>query len=106
MAGKTVVVTGANSGLGLAAATKLADAGAKVVLAVRDVSKGAAAKEQILGATQRGIVEVSELDLGDLASVKAFAKRWEGACDVLMLNVSCPRIETRPSVGPRAQDSC
>ena len=47
MEGKTVVVTGANSGLGLATATQVAQAGATVVLAVRDVAKGAAAKESI-----------------------------------------------------------
>jgi len=96
MSGKTVVVTGANSGLGLAAATQLADAGATVVLAVRDSAKGAKAKEHIRATTSGGTVEISELDLGDLASVKAFAKRWgDRPCDVLMLNAGVMAIPVR-----------
>jgi len=96
MAGKTVVVTGGNSGLGLAAATQLAQAGATVVLAVRDVAKGNAAKESIRQATQAGTIEVSALDLGDLDSIKSFAKRWgDRQCDVLMLNAGVMAIPER-----------
>ena len=96
MDGKTVIVTGANSGLGLASATQLAAAGATVVLAVRDVGKGVEAKEKIRAATQGGAVEVSELDLGDLNSVKAFAVRWgDRPCDVLMLNAGVMAIPQR-----------
>lgn len=96
MAGKTVVVTGANSGLGLASATQMASAGATVVLAVRDAAKGAEAKESIRAATPGGTLEVAELDLGDLGSVKAFAKRWgDRPCDVLMLNAGVMAIPQR-----------
>ena len=80
-AGRTVVVTGANSGLGLATARELARAGARVVLAVRDPSRGEQA-----AATLVGEVEVRRLDLADLASVRAFAAQWTGDLDVLVNN--------------------
>ena len=67
-AGRTFVVTGANSGIGLAAARELGRAGARVVLAVRDEGRGRDAAASIPGDT-----EVRKLDLADLASVRAFA---------------------------------
>src|SRR4051794_22275593 len=79
--GRTVVVTGANSGIGLAAARAFAGAGARTVLAVRDVAKGEAA-----AATIPGEREVRRLDLADLASVRAFAEAWSGDIDVLVNN--------------------
>jgi NAD(P)-dependent dehydrogenase (short-subunit alcohol dehydrogenase family) len=81
LAGRTVVVTGANSGIGKIAATELARAGARVVLAVRDVAKGDQA-----AAAMPGTTEVRSLDLADLASVRAFADAWEGGIDVLVNN--------------------
>ena len=80
-AGRTVVVTGANSGLGLVTARELARAGARVVLAVRDPARGERA-----AATMSGDVEVRRLDLADLASVRAFAAGWSGDLDVLVNN--------------------
>jgi NAD(P)-dependent dehydrogenase (short-subunit alcohol dehydrogenase family) len=79
--GRTFVVTGANSGIGFAAARGLGRAGARVVLAVRDIAKGEAAAASIEGRT-----EVRELDLADLASVHAFADAWDGDLDVLVNN--------------------
>ncbi len=80
-AGRTAVVTGATSGLGLATARALAAAGARVVLAVRDVARGEAAAAGLTGE-----VEVRRLDLADLASVHAFAGAWTGPLDVLVAN--------------------
>src|SRR4051795_8657596 len=80
-AGRTVVVTGANSGLGLVTARELARAGAKVVLAVRDESRGAKA-----AATIDGDATVARLDLADLDSVRAFAEGWTGDLDLLINN--------------------
>jgi NAD(P)-dependent dehydrogenase (short-subunit alcohol dehydrogenase family) len=80
-AGRTVIITGANSGIGLAAARALAVKGAHVVLAARDPQAGRRAAQQIQGST-----EVRELDLADLASVRAFADGWEGPVDVLINN--------------------
>src|SRR3954463_6352799 len=79
--GRTVVVTGANSGLGLATARALAAARARVVLAVRDPARGEQA-----AAGLRGQVEVRRLDLADLASVREFAAGWDDDLGVLVNN--------------------
>src|SRR3954471_12158816 len=81
LSGRTVVVTGASSGLGAITARELARAGAHVVLAVRDVTKG----ERVAGGFP-GSWEVRELDLASLASVRAFADGWSGDLDVLINN--------------------
>ncbi len=78
--GRTVIVTGANSGLGLVTARELARVGAKTILAVRNTAKGDEA-----AATITGDVEVRKLDLQDLASVRAFADGVDGV-DVLINN--------------------
>jgi NAD(P)-dependent dehydrogenase (short-subunit alcohol dehydrogenase family) len=67
-AGRTVIVTGANSGLGLITARELARAGAHLVLAVRSTAKGDDAAKGM-----SGTVEVRKLDLQDLSSVREFA---------------------------------
>ena len=71
--GRLAVVTGANSGTGREAAERLAAAGARVVLAVRTVAKGDAARDEILAARPTAQVEVRRVDLADLASVREFA---------------------------------
>jgi NAD(P)-dependent dehydrogenase (short-subunit alcohol dehydrogenase family) len=73
--GKLAVVTGANSGTGKEAARRLAEAGAHVVLAVRTVAKGEAARAEILDRHPGAQVEVRRIDLADLASVTEFADR-------------------------------
>jgi NADP-dependent 3-hydroxy acid dehydrogenase YdfG len=78
--GRTVVITGANSGIGLATARALAAHGAHVVLAVRDTRKGEQAASGI-----RGNTEVRHLDLADLDSVRAFAEA-QPRLDVLINN--------------------
>jgi NAD(P)-dependent dehydrogenase (short-subunit alcohol dehydrogenase family) len=79
--GRTAIVTGANSGIGRAAAEALAGAGARVVLAVRNTAKGEAAAAQMPGTT-----EVRELDLASLESIRAFASGWDGGLDLLINN--------------------
>jgi NAD(P)-dependent dehydrogenase (short-subunit alcohol dehydrogenase family) len=94
-AGRTVVVTGGNSGLGLATARALAAAGARVVLAVRDPDRGAAA-----AAGLPGEVAVRRLDLADLASVRSFAREWTGDLDVLVANAGIMAVpEARTADG-------
>ena len=84
--GKVGVVTGASSGLGLATALELARAGATVVLACRDASRGASAEAQIRQEVPRADLEVRVLDLADLASVRAFAAAWQQPLDLLVNN--------------------
>ena len=79
--GATAIVTGANSGIGRITARELAAAGARVILAVRSTAKGDEA-----AATMTGDVEVRELDLASLASVRAFADAWSGDIDLLINN--------------------
>ncbi|MEU3777529.1 SDR family oxidoreductase [Streptomyces sp. NPDC032472] len=71
--GKLAVVTGANSGTGKEAARRLAEAGARVVLAVRTPAKGEQARAEILARHPQAQLEVRRVDLADLASVAAFA---------------------------------
>ena len=78
--GRTIVVTGASSGIGLAAARILVAFGAHVVMAVRNPDKGAAVAREM-----RGDVEVRRLDVADLGSVRAFAEGIDEV-DVLVNN--------------------
>ncbi len=79
--GRIAVVTGANSGIGLITARELARAGARVVMACRNLEKGHAAASSV-----RGEVEVRQLDLADLGSVRDFAQGVEEPLDVLINN--------------------
>src|SRR3954470_17425279 len=72
--GRRIVVTGANSGTGREAAERLAAAGAEVVLAVRSIEKGEKARAEIVARHPAATVEVRQLDLADLSSVRAFAR--------------------------------
>ncbi len=88
--GRTIVVTGANSGIGAVAARELARAGAHVVLAVRDTDKG-----RVAAAGMPGSTEVRALDLADLASVRAFAEGLDGPLDVLINNAGVMALPER-----------
>jgi NAD(P)-dependent dehydrogenase (short-subunit alcohol dehydrogenase family) len=79
-AGRTAIVTGANSGLGAVAARELARVGAKVILAVRNPGRGEAAAREMTGD-----IEVRQLDLQSLASVRQFADGVDSV-DVLVNN--------------------
>jgi NAD(P)-dependent dehydrogenase (short-subunit alcohol dehydrogenase family) len=81
LTGRTAVVTGANSGIGLTAADALTRAGAHVVFAVRDLDRGRTAAATLTGST-----EVRRLDLADLSSVREFADAWQGRPLDLLIN--------------------
>jgi len=87
MTGRTVVVTGASSGLGFVTARELAAAGARVVLAVRDEARGRSA-----AAAMPGTTHVRPLDLGSLTSVRAFAAAWSGPLDILINNAGIMQV--------------
>jgi NAD(P)-dependent dehydrogenase (short-subunit alcohol dehydrogenase family) len=81
LTGRTAVVTGASSGIGVPTAEALGRAGAHVVLAVRDLDKGRRVAAAIPGSS-----EVRRLDLAELASVREFAAAWDGGLDLLINN--------------------
>ncbi|WP_030522821.1 oxidoreductase [Nocardia rhamnosiphila] len=87
--GRTVIITGANSGLGAVAARALAGAGAQVILACRNVGKGQAVADEIGERAQ-----VRKLDLADLSSVREFAAGVESA-DVLINNAGVMAVPLR-----------
>ncbi len=94
--GKLAVVTGSNSGTGKEAARRLAGAGASVVLAVRSLEKGEAARAEIATEYPDATLDVRHLDLADLSSVKEFAEALvadETHLDILINNagVMAPR---------------
>jgi NAD(P)-dependent dehydrogenase (short-subunit alcohol dehydrogenase family) len=77
MHGKICIVTGSNTGIGKETARGLAQRGATVILACRDVAKAGAARDDIAATTGRTDVEVEALDLGSVASIRAFAARFK-----------------------------
>ena len=95
-AGRTAVVTGANSGLGLVAARALAGAGADVVLACRNTEKGEAAVASIRTAVPAATVAVEPLDLSSLASVREFAERFGADRDGLDLLINNAGVMAPP----------
>jgi NAD(P)-dependent dehydrogenase (short-subunit alcohol dehydrogenase family) len=98
LTGKLAVVTGANSGIGLGAATRLAGAGAQVVLAVRNPAKGETALAEIRAAHAQAPVSVEVLDLSTLDSVAAFADRLlrrDRPIDILINNAGVMMPPTR-----------
>ncbi|GAA3605061.1 SDR family NAD(P)-dependent oxidoreductase [Nonomuraea rosea] len=97
LTGKTAIVTGANTGIGLPTALELARHGAHVVVAARNPGKGAAAVAEIQRAVPGAEVEYGRLDLSDLASVRTFAA-GVGKVDLLVNNAGIgmiPRQETK-----------
>jgi NAD(P)-dependent dehydrogenase (short-subunit alcohol dehydrogenase family) len=98
MAGEVVLVTGANSGIGKATALELAARGATTILACRDSSKAAQARNEISEATGNEAVTTVPLDLRDLRSVEQCAKEVQqrfGQVDVLINNAGGTWSERR-----------
>uniref|UniRef100_A0A8C3ATV8 Si:dkey-23o4.6 n=2 Tax=Cyclopterus lumpus TaxID=8103 RepID=A0A8C3ATV8_CYCLU len=95
--GKTVLITGANTGIGKETSRDLARRGARVVMACRDLSRAEQAAEEIRLSTGNGNVVIRHLDLGSVYSVRQFAKDFtdgEDRLDVLINNAGvmmCPR---------------
>jgi NAD(P)-dependent dehydrogenase (short-subunit alcohol dehydrogenase family) len=83
MDGRTVLVTGGNTGIGKETAVALAREGARVVFTTRDATKGEVARAEIRDRAGSDTVDVMELDLARLASVRDFADRWAAQHDHL-----------------------
>lgn len=89
LSGKTAVVTGANSGLGLETAKALAAKGATVILPVRSAEKGKQASDEITKEFPDAKIEIMELDLSSLASIKNFSVAYSekhAGLDILINN--------------------
>jgi NAD(P)-dependent dehydrogenase (short-subunit alcohol dehydrogenase family) len=87
--GRTVIVTGANSGIGYEAARALAGKNAKTIMACRNIAKGEEAASEIRSEYTSAMVEVMDLDLGNLDSVRRFAntfKKTNKRLDLLINN--------------------
>ncbi|XP_030641169.1 retinol dehydrogenase 12 [Chanos chanos] len=95
--GKTVVITGANTGIGKETARDMARRGARVVMACRDLTRAETAAEQIRRSTGNGNVVIRHLNLASLYSVREFAKEFlatEERLDILINNAGvmmCPK---------------
>jgi NAD(P)-dependent dehydrogenase (short-subunit alcohol dehydrogenase family) len=94
--GRTAIVTGANSGLGLATACELARAGAHVVLACRNVEKGEAARAAIASEVPGAELELEALDLSSLDSVRSFAGGYRERHDGLDLLINNAGVMATP----------
>jgi NAD(P)-dependent dehydrogenase (short-subunit alcohol dehydrogenase family) len=94
--GRTAIVTGANSGLGLVTARELARAGASVVMACRNLDRGHRAIEQLRAAVPEAQLQLDELDLASLASVRGFAERFRATHDGLDLLINNAGVMAPP----------
>jgi NAD(P)-dependent dehydrogenase (short-subunit alcohol dehydrogenase family) len=100
LTGKVIVITGANSGLGLESAKTLASKGATVVMTARNMTKGQAAFDGIMRDQPTASLDLMQLDVGDLGAVKIFADAFKAKydrLDILLNNagvMAIPRQET------------
>ena len=97
-AGKTALITGANSGIGYQAALELARHGAHVLLGCRNEAKGQAALERLRREAPGASAEVVQLDMASLASIRAFAAAFPGrgiALDLLINNAGVMALPKR-----------
>ena len=104
--GRVAVVTGANGGLGQETARELARKGAHVVIAARNQEKAAAAEADIRAELPDASLEVIELDLGSLASVRAAADQILATHDSLDLLINNAGLMAMPEAAPPTASRC
>ena len=102
-AGKLAIVTGANSGIGYHTALELARAGAHVILACRNPLKAEEAKARIVAAVPQAAVEVAQVDMADLESIRAFAEGFVASGRKLDLLINNAGVMGFPQRTPTAQ---
>ncbi|MDR0139055.1 SDR family oxidoreductase [Metabacillus idriensis] len=96
MKDKKVIITGANSGMGLAAAIEMANKGAHVIMACRSLERGQAALDQAKRESKSNAIELMRCDLGSLLSIREFAKQYNDkyhSLDVLINNAGVVTIK-------------
>ncbi|KAI4793765.1 retinol dehydrogenase 12 [Trematomus bernacchii] len=98
--GKTVLITGANTGIGKETALELAVRGARVIMACRDIDKGEESADSIRASCAHAQVEVRQLDLADTCSIRAFAQKFLAEVNQLHILINnagvmmCPYTKT------------
>lgn len=98
--GRTVIITGANTGIGKETAIDLAKRNARVILACRDIKRGNQAEKEVKRASKSDDVSFKQLDLASFASIKKFAAEIleeESRIDILINNAGimrCPYWKT------------
>ena len=100
LSGKTIIVTGSNSGIGFESIKCFSAKGAQTILACRNIKNGKSAKEQILEEYPNAKIDVMNLDLADLESIHSFVKKFNethSKLDVLLNNagIICPYEKTK-----------
>jgi len=99
LTGRTAIVTGAATGIGIETARALAEAGAEVVIAARKPDLGAEAVASINQTAKGPGARFEMLDLSELASIRAFADRWDDAPLNILINnaavMACPLDRTK-----------
>jgi NAD(P)-dependent dehydrogenase (short-subunit alcohol dehydrogenase family) len=96
LSGATAIITGAASGIGVETVRALAGAGARVVMPVRSQAKGEAVAEALRASTGNQRIEVADMDLGDFASVRAFADAFVASGSALNLLINNAGIMACP----------
>ncbi|MCG8927895.1 SDR family NAD(P)-dependent oxidoreductase [Lentzea sp. CC55] len=86
LSGRRAVVTGGASGIGVETVRALAAAGAEVTIAARDADAGHRVAASLARSTGNSAISVAKLDLASQASVKAFARNWDGPLHLLINN--------------------
>ncbi|KAK0054882.1 retinol dehydrogenase 12 [Biomphalaria pfeifferi] len=98
--GKTVLITGANTGIGKETAKEMARRGGRVIMACRDLDKANQAKDEIIKETENHKIFVHKLDLASFKSIREFCKTFnatEERLDILINNAGimmCPKLKT------------
>ncbi len=101
LSGRTAVVTGANGGLGLETAAALGGAGAHVIMAARNQDKARSARTEILRRHPDASLDIVEIDLGDLGSIRTAAgtvASAHDAIDILVNNAGLMAMPQRKTV--------
>ena len=99
LTGRRAIVTGASSGLGMETARVLADVGAEVTLAVRDLDAGAKVAASIIESTGNTGVHVARLELADHSLIASFVANWSGPLHILVNNagiMALPELQRTP----------
>ncbi|KAI0980047.1 hypothetical protein GJ496_009970 [Pomphorhynchus laevis] len=96
--GTLTIITGANSGIGYEATKYLADKGSKVIMACRSVKRATEARETMQKENPKRVIQIEQLDVSSLASVRSFAKRIRAKVDKIDLLINNAGVLMNPGL--------